>query len=254
MLDDGFTEDAVDHGLASGAGQPSEAGQLRHQSLFIVTKHERAEPRYTTKPRKVLVLGATGTIGQATVRALLSHGYQVACMTRPSGAHQLHASDRGLQNEFGKVDVRIGDVTNTESLRADGLRGEHFDVLVSCLASRTGTPGDAWKIDYQAHMKALAAAKSAGVGHFVLLSAICVQKPRLAFQFAKLAFEKKLIESGMAYSIIRPTAYFKSLSGQIERVRQGKPFLLFGNGELTACKPISDADLGQFIAECLYKN
>jgi divinyl chlorophyllide a 8-vinyl-reductase len=85
----------------------------------------------------------------------------------------------------------------------------------------------------------------------VLLSAICVQKPRLAFQHAKLAFEKTLIESGLTYSIVRPTAYFKSLSGQIARVRQGKPFLVFGDGRLTATKPISDRDTGLFLARCI---
>jgi divinyl chlorophyllide a 8-vinyl-reductase len=89
------------------------------------------------------------------------------------------------------------------------------------------------------------------VGHFVLLSALCVQKPRLAFQHAKLAFEKALVESGLRYSIVRPTAFFKSLSGQVERVRQGKPFLVFGDGRLTACKPISDADLAAYLADCL---
>ena len=40
-------------------------------------------------------------------------------------------------------------------------------------------------------MTALAAAAEAGVAHFVLLSAICVQKPLLAFQHAKLAFERR---------------------------------------------------------------
>jgi divinyl chlorophyllide a 8-vinyl-reductase len=126
-----------------------------------------------------------------------------------------------------------------------------FDVLVSCLASRTGMPKDAWAIDYQAHVDALEAAKSAGVSHFILLSAICVQKPLLAFQHAKLAFEKRLIESGLTYSIVRPTAFFKSLSGQVERVKKGKSFLLFGDGSLTSCKPISDGDLGEFIADCI---
>ena len=48
-------------------------------------------------------------------------------------------------------------------------------------------------------------------------------------------------DRGMRYSIVRPTAFFKSLSGQVERVRRGKPFLIFGDGRLTACKPISDA-------------
>ena len=86
-----------------------------------------------------------------------------------------------------------------------------------------------------------------------LLSAICVQKPLLAFQQAKLAFEAALIGSGLRYSIVRPTAFFKSLSGQIERVRTGKPFLIFGDGTQTSCKPISDDDLADFIAGCLDK-
>ncbi len=73
----------------------------------------------------------------------------------------------------------------------------------------------------------------------------------LAFQEAKLAFEAKLRASGLTYSIVRPTAFFKSLSGQVERVRQGKPFLVFGDGKLTACKPISDRDLAVYIARCL---
>jgi divinyl chlorophyllide a 8-vinyl-reductase len=74
----------------------------------------------------------------------------------------------------------------------------------------------------------------------------------LEFQRAKRAFEEELISSGLTYSIVRPTAFFKSLSGQIERVRAGKPFMVFGNGKLTACKPISDDDLGGFIADCLH--
>jgi divinyl chlorophyllide a 8-vinyl-reductase len=119
------------------------------------------------------------------------------------------------------------------------------------MASRTGEPADAWAIDHRAHVTVLEAARKSGVSQFVLLSAICVQKPLLAFQFAKLAFEKALVESGMTYAIIRPTAFFKSLSGQVERVRQGKPFLIFGDGTLTACKPISDGDLATYLVECL---
>ena len=85
----------------------------------------------------------------------------------------------------------------------------------------------------------------------MLLSDICVQKPLRAFQHAKLAFEKVLVDSGLTYAIVRPTAYFKSLSGQVERVKQGKSFLVFGDGTLTACKPISDDDLGDYLATCL---
>jgi divinyl chlorophyllide a 8-vinyl-reductase len=172
------------------------------------------------KPRRILVLGATGTIGRATVRELLSREYEVVC--------------------FGRSEVEGAE-----------FRGERFDAVVSCMASRSGLPGDAWAVDYQAHLNVLEAAQKAGVKQFVLLSAICVQKPVLAFQQAKLAFEAKLMASGLTYSIVRPTAYFKSLSGQVARVQKGKPFLLFGDGRLTACKPISDRDLAAYLANCL---
>ena len=201
--------------------------------------------------QRVFVLGATGTIGRATVHALLQRGHEVVCFVRPrAGVGGTLAADDSARLLAGAT-VRLGDVSDAASLARDGFRGERFGALVSCLASRTGTPKDAWAIDHQAHLNALAGAKAAGVSHVVLLSAICVQKPLLAFQHAKLAFEKVLIESGLRYSIVRPTAFFKSLSGQIERVRKGKPFVVFGDGTLTACKPISDADLGDYLAACL---
>ena len=197
------------------------------------------------------MLGGTGTIGCATVRALVQRGHEVVCFVRPrAGVGGALAADDSVRLLAG-ASVRFGDVSDPASLARDGFRGEHFDVLVSCLASRTGAPKDAWAIDHQAHLHALAAAQKAGVTQVVLLSAICVQKPLLAFQHAKLAFEKVLIESGLNYSIVRPTAFFKSLSGQVERVRKGKPFLVFGDGTLTACKPISDEDLGAYLADCL---
>ncbi len=203
------------------------------------------------RPRRVLLLGATGTIGRATACALVRRGHRVDCFVRQrSGVGGTLTPDDAALRLPGTT-LRVGDVSRPDSLVNDGFRGERFDVLVSCLASRTGAPADAWAIDYQAHVHALAAARQAGVSQVVLLSAICVQKPLLAFQHAKLAFEQVLIDSGLVYSIVRPTAFFKSLSGQVERVRRGKPFLLFGDGTLTACKPISDDDLADFLAGCI---
>jgi divinyl chlorophyllide a 8-vinyl-reductase len=201
--------------------------------------------------RRIFVIGATGTIGQATVRALLRRGHEVVCFVRPRAGVGGRLSSEDSAKLLRGATVRVGDVCDAASLARDGFRGERFDVLLSCLASRTGAPKDAWAIDHRAHVLALEAAKAAGVTHVVLLSAICVQKPLLAFQHAKLAFEKTLVESGISYSIVRATAFFKSLSGQVERVRAGKSFLVFGDGTLTACKPIGDDDLGDYLAGCV---
>ncbi len=192
------------------------------------------------------MLGATGTIGRATVRALVRHGHEVVCFVRPR-----RGAGRVLVPEAVGVTMREGDVGDPGSLARDGFKGETFDAVVSCMASRTGTPSDAWAVDHQAHRHVLDAAKRAGVPQMVQLSAICVQKPQLAFQQAKLAFEKALIDSGLTWSIVRPTAFFKSLSGQVDRVKRGKPFLVFGDGTLTSCKPISDNDLAEFLVGCL---
>ncbi|WP_254895038.1 NAD(P)H-binding protein [Novosphingobium sp. B1] len=190
-------------------------------------------------PAEVCVLGATGTIGRAVFTELCRRGIRAVTLTRQA--------DKSLE-ALGTVIV--SPLSSAEDLAAV-LRQHRFAAVISCLASRTGTPDDAWAVDYRLNSNALAAAKAAGVGHFVLLSALCVQKPRLAFQQAKLAFETELAASGLRYSIVRPTAFFKSLSGQIDRVRAGRPFLIFGNGNLTACKPISDGDLAAYIADCL---
>jgi divinyl chlorophyllide a 8-vinyl-reductase len=102
-------------------------------------------------------------------------------------------------------------------------------------------------VEFRANMELLRWAQETGAEHFTLLSAICVQKPRLAFQHAKLRFEQALTQSGLSHSIVRPTAFFKSLSGQLERVRAGKPFLVFADGELTSCKPIAESDLASYL-------
>ena len=203
------------------------------------------------KALRVFVIGATGTIGRATVGALVQRGHQVVCLVRPRAGVGGVLTPGDSAKLLAGAEVRVGDVSDPASLARDGFRGERFDALVSCLASRTGAPKEAWAIDHQAHVHALRAAQAAGVAHAVALSALCVQKPLLGFQQAKLAFEKVLVESGLRFSIVRPTAFFKSLSGQVDRVKSGKPFLVFGDGRLTACKPISDTDLGAYIAGCL---
>ena len=211
---------------------------------------QRPCPR-SPQPRRVFVLGATGTIGRATVHALVDRGHEVVCFARPRAGVDGALAEADSERLLAGATVRFGNVGEPASLAREGFRGERFDALVSCLASRTGAARDAWAIDHLAHLHALEAAQASGVSHVVLLSAMCVQRPLLAFQQAKLASEIALIESGLAYSIVRPTAFFKSLSGQVERVRRGQPFWVFGDGRLTACKPISDADLADYLADCL---
>lgn len=188
-------------------------------------------------PKSVLLLGATGTIGRATANALVAAGYKVIAPVRPG-------------SDVRELPFAVSCTLTQTALRS--IMAEHAcDAVISCVASRSGIPAEARAIDRDLNSAALGAATSAGVAQFILLSAICVQRPKLAFQQAKLAFEAELKAAPVTWSIVRPTAFFKSLSGQLNRLRAGKPFLLFGDGELTACKPISNDDLGRYLVQCL---
>ena len=179
------------------------------------------------------------------VRELLARGHDVVSLVRPQAP-----ADR-ITRARTRVTVRRCELTDAQSLQGEGIRGERFDAVVSCIASRSGGIDDSWAVEYEANHNLLEGGRLARASHFVLLSAICVQRPRLAFQRAKLAFETELRNAGMTWSIVRPTAFFKSLAGQVPRIKAGKPYLIFGSGDGPACKPISEADLASYIADCL---
>ncbi|KAK1408649.1 hypothetical protein QVD17_40612 [Tagetes erecta] len=217
---------------------------------------------FRDKPPKdinVLVVGSTGYIGNFVVKELVNRGFNVIAVCREkSGIRGKNNKDDTL-NMFNGANVCFSDVTRLQILEKslENL-GVSIDVVVSCLASRSGGVKDSWKIDYEATKNSLLAGKNFGAKHFVLLSAICVQKPLLEFQRAKLKFEAELVEEAekddsFSYSIVRPTAFFKSLGGQVELVKDGKPYVMFGDGKLCACKPISEPDLASFIADCVLK-
>ncbi|CAF1779408.1 BnaC09g39160D [Brassica napus] len=208
-------------------------------------------------PREVniLVVGSTGYIGRFVVQELVKRGFNVIAVAREkSGVRGKNDKEATLKQLQG-ANVCFSDVTDLASLeRSVEALGLGIDVVVSCLASRNGGIKDSWKIDYEATKNSLLAGKKFGAKHFVLLSAICVQKPLLEFQRAKLKFEAELMElpdSTFTYSIVRPTAFFKSLGGQVDIVKDGKPYVMFGDGKLCACKPISEEDLASFIADCV---
>ena len=180
---------------------------------------------------RVLLAGATGYIGQAVLRELVAQGHEVVALVRPGRRLSFVLSDQ-RSNESrdvlsDAVTVVEAEITSEEDWTAPL---PNADVVVSCLASRSGAPADARLVEYEANRRLLAYAERAAVRHFLLLSAICVLIPRLAFQREKLKFEALLAESAVPATIGRATAFFRSLVGQVERVRAGKPFLLFSSG------------------------
>jgi len=202
----------------------------------------------------VVVAGATGYIGKSTVRESVRQGYKTVALVRSLDKVQSAGGQR-LYGDFFKgahvIECDVSDPVQLEKTMAQ-IHTENggIESVVSCLASRSGIKREAFQIDYQATRNCMEAGIKCDANHFVLLSAICVRKPLLQFQLAKLKFEAALQDqSAMTWSIVRPTAFFKSVSGQLERVQDGSSFLMFQDS--TRCNPIAESDLATYLIDCI---
>lgn len=187
----------------------------------------------------VLIVGATGYIGNAVVAESVRQGYNVIAVTR------------SMKNDpqFHGAEVVLADVSDPASIAKAFNR--KVDIVISCLACRSGLARDFDDIDYKATLNVLDAAMENGTSHFILLSAICVRKPDLPLQLAKLKMEDALIRSGMTYTIVRPTAYFWVFDTQTRMIEKGRPGYVVGTGDQATHNPISKEDLAEFMVGCI---
>lgn len=189
--------------------------------------------------KTVLIFGATGYIGRAVVAEAVRQGYKAIAVTRPGRT----------DGDFGGAEVAQADVTDPTSLAA--VFDRKIDAVISCLGCHAGLASDFDAIDYKATLNILNVAIEHGAEKFILLSAICVRKPELPLQLAKLKMEDALMRSGIDYTIVRPTAYFWVFDSQARMIEKGRPGFLIGSGEQSCHNPIAREDLAEFMVDCI---
>uniref|UniRef100_A0A7S2Y0I1 Divinyl chlorophyllide a 8-vinyl-reductase, chloroplastic n=1 Tax=Fibrocapsa japonica TaxID=94617 RepID=A0A7S2Y0I1_9STRA len=193
----------------------------------------------------VLIAGATGYVGRAVTQELVSRGIPTIALVRNANTIS------GITSRYlrGAEIVECNVMDQNQVIQC--YNSHKPAATICCLASRNGLGKDSFAVDYGASMNLLTAVDREH--HFALLSAFCVGKPKLQFQFAKLKLEAAIQQAQAAgelgsYAITRPTAYFKSLDGQIESAKSGGPVLYFGDGKCSA-NPICETDLAKFIVD-----
>ncbi len=198
----------------------------------------------------ILVAGGTGFVGGGIVRELARRGKPVAVLTRRSSG-----ADRfpGIEVEY-----REGDVTRPESLAA-AMKG--IDAVIGCQQfpnSPIENPGKGYtfeKVDAEGTENLVAAAKAAGVGRYVYLSGAGAAPEGRHWFVAKWRAETAVRESGLIWTILRPSWVYgpedKSLNKFLSMSRF-LPFVpLIGSAGKQQMQPVFIDDVGRAAAESL---
>lgn len=148
----------------------------------------------------ILIAGGTGTLGTEVVRLLSAGAEPVRVLTRERSRAAHLGSD---------VEVIEGDVRDPASLPA-ALTG--VDIVVSAVQGFAGRDASSpAAVDAEGNANLVAAAVAAGVRHFVLISVHGARPSApMGLARAKHAAEQALIGGGLAWTIIRPTAFMET--------------------------------------------
>jgi uncharacterized protein YbjT (DUF2867 family) len=192
----------------------------------------------------VLVVGATGLLGGEICRLLAERGRPIRALVRAGSDVAKVENLRSLG-----ADLVVGDLKDPASLESacDGV-----DAVITTATSTTSRrEGDTIEsVDRDGQLNLVETARKAGVGRFVYISfpEFGVEIP---LQTAKRIVEQRIRESGLEYTILRPTHFmevwlstrlgFDPLNGQTQ---------VFGSGE-KAVSWISFRDVAAFAVDAL---
>ena len=171
----------------------------------------------------ILVAGGTGTLGTRLLTRLTDRGLDVRTMSRNP--------DKAVEAKSDRVQVVSGDVRDARAVEqaVAGVR-----TVVSAItgfgAAKDVSPQS---VDWDGNANLIRAAKTAGVEHFILLS-VCQAAPDHPIELFRMKHraEDALRASGLAWTIVRPTAYMETWVGLLgDPLLQAGSTRIFGRGD-----------------------
>ena len=189
----------------------------------------------------ILVVGATGSLGRKITAELLTRGEEVRVLVRPGSAAA----------PISSTAVAIGDLLDRDSLEraCAGVR----TVVTTASVSKTGTD-TIENVDLAGNQNLIAAARRAGVEHFVFTSTLSASEhsPVPLFR-VKAVVERILRESEMAHTILQPNAFMDVWFPMLieSAAFSGQPVTLVGQSTHRHAF-IAEKDLAAFAAAAVF--
>lgn len=145
--------------------------------------------------RRVVVAGATGAVGRTVLSMEAGSGLELIPLVRPRSATSLN-HPRAVALELDSPEL------------ARSLQGAAAVMQLIGTMRKRFASGDTYETsDIGTTRSLVAAAKQAGVKHFILLSSVGAGSPTGAYLKAKAEAERLVRESGLGYTLVRPSAF-----------------------------------------------
>jgi NADH dehydrogenase len=179
---------------------------------------------------KIAIIGGTGFVGSAICRHLIDAGHRPRLLVQPGSEHKVVRPDQ--------CDIVLGDVADSGAL--DRCLGGS-DAVLYLIGILREFPSRGITFDALQRIgveDTIAAAKRQGVDRFLLMSANGIRADGTPYQRSKYLAEMALKDSGLRWTIFRPSVIFGDPDGRMEFCSQLKkdiidspmPAPLFYNG------------------------
>ena len=187
---------------------------------------------------RIGLIGATGFVGGYLVDALLGAAYEPSVLVRPGSEDKLPRAD--------ECRVTQGDLSSDVAIAAvlDGCEAVIYNV--GLLREFPGKGITFEEAHFRAAARVIDATRDAGISRFLLMSANGVKRPGTPYQETKLQAEEYLRESGLDYTIFRPSVIFGDPQGKMEiatqlykeMIRLPLPAVGFYSGPIPPGRPV----------------
>jgi len=191
---------------------------------------------------KILITGCNGHVGREIVKKAVSRSIDARCFD----LNPLEVS--GL--DTSSIEIVTGDITNLEAVKK---ATEGIDVVMDVIGMRGETKTLTHEMVEHGGMKnIIQAGKENGVKHILYTSVMGVEPDSPARTLsAKWNTEQTLINSGIAYTVFRPSGYFVDFAEFFApKIKETGSFTVIGNG-LIRLQPLDPADLAEAFIQSI---
>ncbi|MGL5793348.1 MAG: SDR family oxidoreductase [Waterburya sp.] len=189
---------------------------------------------------KLLVVGATGTLGRQVARQALDENHEVRCLVRnPNKAIFL--------KEWGAELVK-GDLCDKATL-IPALEG--IDAVIDAATARITDNLSAKQVDWEGKVNLIQATKAAGIKRYIFFSIINAAKhPEVPLMDIKHCTELFLAESGLDYTILQLGGFMQGLISQYA-IPILEEQVVWITGESTPIAYMNTQDIAKFATRAL---